>query len=81
MMRTLLITALKLRQIKRRAMQPVCLVRGHRYDTPFFMTNCLYFCARCGREMMGRTSADIKPLTDEEREMLDAANYAYGGKS
>lgn len=76
----LLITAMQLRQIKQRMLRPVCRIRGHRYETPFFMPNYLYFCARCGREMLNRTFADIKPLTDEEREMLDAANYAYGDK-
>lgn len=51
--------------------QLVCKVRGHRYDTPVFMSNCLYFCSCCGREMFDRTFEDIEPLTDEQMEELD----------
>lgn len=48
----------------------VCLVRRRcRFDTPVFRTNRLYFCARCGREMLGRTFDDLvpEPWSDSDR--------------
>ena len=45
---------------------PFCWLRGHHYDTPYFHTKSLYFCTRCGREMLGRTFDDLEPMTPEE---------------
>jgi hypothetical protein len=48
-----------------------CGLRGHQYDTPVFMTDCFYFCSCCGREMFNRRFEDLRPLSDEQRQMLD----------
>jgi hypothetical protein len=50
----------------------ICMIRGHRYETPAFHANALYFCACCGREMLGRSFADLEPMTETEREEWDA---------
>lgn len=55
----------------------VCRVRGHHYNTPAFHSQCLYFCTRCNEELLGRTWADILPLSDEEQEMLEQLDRAY----
>jgi hypothetical protein len=47
-----------------------CLFLGHRYETAAFHYKCLYHCSCCGRELLGRTLADVEPLTAEEHEML-----------
>ncbi|HJW55856.1 MAG TPA: hypothetical protein VJ577_11330 [Burkholderiaceae bacterium] len=54
----------------------VCLIRGHSYNTPEFRGNSLYFCSRCGREMFGRTFADIEPMSDDEIEMMHRFDHA-----
>ena len=51
----------------------ICPVRGHRYDTPDFTLNTLYFCTRCGKEMFDRTIDELRslpPLTDAQLETL-----------
>ncbi len=51
----------------------ICPASGHRYDTPDFTVNTLYFCARCGKEMFDRTIEDLRampPLSDEQLESL-----------
>jgi hypothetical protein len=51
----------------------ICPARGHRYDTPDFTVNTLYFCARCHKEMFDRTIDDLRalpPLSDEQLESL-----------
>lgn len=48
----------------------VCRFVGCRYDAPVLRFNTLYFCPRCGKEIAGRTWADLEPLTDEELEEL-----------
>ena len=48
----------------------VCYFKGCHYDAPFFHTNALYFCTRCGKEITGRTWDDIEPMTDEDLETL-----------
>lgn len=55
----------------------VCMVKGHRYEAPYFVSGCLYFCARCNHELLGRTWKDAAPLTDEEREQLHLLDVAY----
>ena len=50
----------------------VCRVRGHDFRAPVITANTLCFCSRgCGKEIADRTFADIGPLTDDEREMLE----------
>jgi len=51
----------------------ICPARGHRYDTPDFSVNTLYFCVRCHKEMFDRTIEDLRtlpPLSDEQLESL-----------
>ena len=51
----------------------ICPARGHRYDTPDFTVNTLYFCTRCHEEMFDRTIDDLRampPLSDEQLESL-----------
>lgn len=55
----------------------VCRFKGCHYDTPFFSTNCLYFCTRCGKEITGRTFADLKPLTDGELDDIHRLHEIY----
>ncbi|MFY9327820.1 MAG: hypothetical protein WAO76_07355 [Georgfuchsia sp.] len=55
----------------------VCRVRGHRYGAILFHVNCLYHCSRCGREMFDRTLADVEPLSDADRELLDRLDNIY----
>ena len=50
----------------------ICPARGHRYDTPDFTVNCLYHCARCGKEMFDRTFADLRALPPLSDEQMDA---------
>jgi len=61
-----------LRRLRRAfARRFICPARGHRYDTPDFAVNCLYFCARCGKEMFDRTIDDLRampPMSDEQME-------------
>lgn len=64
--------------IKLRIGALVCHFKGCRFDAPFFHSNCLYFCPRCGKEMLGRTWDDIEPMTDEDREVLDYFDNVYG---
>jgi hypothetical protein len=47
-----------------------CKLRGHRYDTPEFSLNTLYFCSCCGRELLDRTFDDIEPMSDEDIEQM-----------
>lgn len=48
----------------------ICKIKGHRYEAHTLMPNALIFCKRCGSEILGRTFADLEPMTEEEREML-----------
>lgn len=63
-----------LRRLRRAlARRFICPSRGHRYDTPDFVVNTLYFCARCGKEMFDRSIEDLRampPLSDEQVESL-----------
>lgn len=59
-----------LRKLRRTLLGLVCRVRGHHYPAPVFRSNCLYFCTRCGKEMLGRTFADIEPISDEDLEEI-----------
>jgi DNA-directed RNA polymerase subunit RPC12/RpoP len=54
------------RRVAQTLMLPFCWLRGHHYNTPDFHPKALYFCTRCGREILGRTYDDIEPMTDEE---------------
>ena len=54
------------RWLRRASGSVVCRFKGCHYDTPVFSTNTLYFCTRCGKEITGRTFADLQPLSDEE---------------
>ncbi len=44
----------------------VCRFKGHHYDTPVFHPKCLYFCTRCEKELLGRTFADLQPMSESE---------------
>jgi hypothetical protein len=48
----------------------ICKFKGHKYEALTFMANGLYFCDRCGAEMLGRTFADLEPMTQEETDLL-----------
>lgn len=48
------------------ARRPLCLLIGCRFEAPVFQSNRLYFCARCTREMFGRTFADLEPASLDE---------------
>lgn len=54
------------RWLRRAAGSVVCRFKGCHYDTPVFHPNALHFCTRCGKEVTGRTFADLQPLSDEE---------------
>lgn len=61
------------RQLRKRLGAIVCRFRRCNYDTPVFRLNALYFCTRCGKEICGRTIADLRampPLDDEDLEEL-----------
>lgn len=55
----------------------ICKIRGHKYRTDTFTSNVLYFCDRCGEEMFGRTSADLEPMTQEERDSFLNDEWCY----
>ncbi len=55
----------------------VCHFKGCSYQAPFFYSNCLYFCDRCGKEMLNRGWDDIEPMTDEDRETLEYFDAHY----
>ena len=55
----------------------VCLVKGCHYDTPVFNTNSLHFCTRCGKELTGRTFADLQPMSDEDLEHIHRLHEIY----
>ena len=48
----------------------VCRVGGCRYDAPVLRFNALYFCTRCGKEIAGRSFADLEPMSAEDIEEL-----------
>lgn len=56
-----------------------CAARGH-HDYPGLTIggNSLQYCQVCGQEALGRTTADLTPLTDEEREQLMLEADCYG---
>jgi len=51
----------------------ICKIKGHSYRglDHGFMSNCLYFCDRCGKELLDRTFEDLEPMTEEEREYFE----------
>jgi hypothetical protein len=52
----------------------VCWWRGHEYPMALCPGYCIYFCARCGKELCGRTLEQIDelpPIPDDLREQLD----------
>lgn len=55
----------------------VCRFKGCHYDTPVFSTNALYFCTRCGKEITGRTFADLEPISDDEMEHIHRLHEIY----
>lgn len=55
----------------------VCRFKGCHYDTPFFSANCLYHCTRCGKEITGRTFADLQPLSDDELDDIHRLHEIY----
>lgn len=55
----------------------VCTFKGCHYDTPVFSTNALYLCTRCGKEVTGRTFADLQPISDDELEDLHRLHGTY----
>lgn len=64
-------TPLKRWQIRRVLSRPVCLLNGHDYPTLEFRDNALYFCSRCGKEILDRTFDDLRamrPMDDDELE-------------
>lgn len=46
-----------------------CKIFGHNYPSSCFSGNALYFCVRCGKELLDRTFddlSDMEPMSDEE---------------
>lgn len=57
----------------------VCRIKGRcNYDTWVFHINCLYFCTRCGKEICGRTFDDLRPMSEEDVEMMHRFNFTEG---
>ncbi|MDT3735535.1 MAG: hypothetical protein ROZ00_04870 [Denitratisoma sp.] len=48
----------------------VCPVAGCRYNASVLRLNTLYFCRRCGKEIAGRTFADLEPMSAEDIEEM-----------
>lgn len=51
-----------------------CAVRGHEYPNPVCPACYLHHCARCGREILGRTLEEmdqLAPLTEEISDLFD----------
>lgn len=65
------------RWIGRAAGGVVCRFKGCHYDTPVFSANALYFCTRCGKELTGRTFADLEPMSDDEMEHIHRLHEIY----
>lgn len=65
------------RWLRRAAGSVVCRFKGCHYDTPVFSTNALYHCTRCGKEITGRTFADLQPLSDEELDDIHRMHEIY----
>lgn len=66
---------MKVRKRKKQVLaSATCTARGHQYNNTEFVSNCLYLCIRCRREMFGRTFEDIEPMTDEQIEEMHRFN-------
>ncbi len=51
----------------------VCAVRGHDFGPVVYVSpSVLIHCLRCGRELQGRTVADLAPMTDEDWDFLES---------
>jgi hypothetical protein len=55
----------------------VCTFKGCHYDTPVFCTNALYLCTRCGKEVTGRTFADLQPMSSDELDDIHRLHEIY----
>lgn len=50
----------------------LCVLLGHDFPAVgHYHPDVLIHCSRCGNELLGRTSADIEPISEEEREALE----------
>lgn len=67
------------RRLRRAAGSVVCRFKGCRYDVhfPFYSINALYLCARCGKELAGRTFADLQPMPDDDLEHIHRMHEIY----
>lgn len=62
------------RGLRRRLGAVLCRFRGCRFNAFDFRMSRLDFCTCCGREIAGRTFADLIPMSDEEIEEMHRFN-------
>jgi hypothetical protein len=55
-----------------------CAVLGHDYGPAVYVSpSVLHCCSRCGRDIQGRTLADLAPMTEEDREQIERELEAH----
>lgn len=55
------------------ARQTLCRIKGHDYGAVVYISPAvMHLCARCGRDVCGRTFDDLEPMNEEDWEWFES---------